>query len=238
MTYLISDIHGMFYTFTSLLDKIQYNDPDCSFVFVGDYIDGGLHSFQVVEKLIDLQKQGHVMLRGNHDDYFDLHISGKNEGNSNPMLNFDAFGFDKTLPSYGVLDDDNPVRSIIHLRDAVPQSHKDFFRCLKTFWQNDSHFACHAFMDPSKKPCFATDRKHISEAIEGRFTSFDTHWDKIGVFGHISGPSYRLSFPYKINNIRIIDNGGIHGESLLAYCCETDEYFQETLHKEDLTYIL
>ena len=49
----IGDIHGEYFKLASLLDKLDIKDND-EFVFLGDYIDRGLYSRKVINKLIEL----------------------------------------------------------------------------------------------------------------------------------------------------------------------------------------
>lgn len=67
-TYIISDLHGCFYTLKKLIEKVRRKNESPQFVFVGDYVDRGLNSKQCVELLIQLQSEGAICLRGNHDD--------------------------------------------------------------------------------------------------------------------------------------------------------------------------
>jgi len=245
MIYLISDIHGMYYTLKKLLDKITLLDNTPSFVFIGDYVDGGLHVFQVIEELISLQEEGHVVLRGNHEEAFDWFVNDRSAGSilfskHKAMSSIHEFGFDKTLASYGILNHNKHNKLLEQFKLAVPQSHKEFIRSLPVFWKNETHFACHAFMNPACQPAFSLTPKNIYKSINMDFNISEMHhsinWDKIGVFGHISGRKYKLKYPYKISNIRIIDDGGIYGEKLIAYCSDTDEFISEPISREDLKY--
>jgi serine/threonine protein phosphatase 1 len=68
MIYAIGDIHGHYWKLVGLLSKMPLT-PDDQLIFVGDYIDRGPQSREVIELLIDLRKQrpGTVFLRGNHE---------------------------------------------------------------------------------------------------------------------------------------------------------------------------
>ena len=70
-TIIIGDIHGCYYTLLNLLEKVEYDKQNDKLVFVGDYIDRGNNSFEVVEYLINLQKEVGkdkcVCLIGNHE---------------------------------------------------------------------------------------------------------------------------------------------------------------------------
>lgn len=78
----IGDIHGCFHTLKDLLSKIEYTSETDTLVFVGDYIDRGYYSCEVVSFLKELQEkvglEKCVCLRGNHEQMaIDAHEHGK-----------------------------------------------------------------------------------------------------------------------------------------------------------------
>lgn len=68
MKYAISDIHGCLLSFEALLDKIALSTSDELFL-LGDYIDRGPSSKQVLDKILWLRENGYSVkiLAGNHD---------------------------------------------------------------------------------------------------------------------------------------------------------------------------
>ena len=56
MQFIISDIHGCFYTLEKLIHRLDRLDPKASLIFVGDYMDRGLHSNMVMDYLLDLKE--------------------------------------------------------------------------------------------------------------------------------------------------------------------------------------
>jgi serine/threonine protein phosphatase 1 len=70
-TFAIGDIHGDQAALFKLLSCLPPLDGDDTLVFVGDYLDRGPRSAQVIDYVRDLGKQGPakvVALRGNHED--------------------------------------------------------------------------------------------------------------------------------------------------------------------------
>lgn len=71
MQWVIGDIHGCALTLQKLLSQVFAKDSSPNFVFLGDYVDRGLYSKQVIGILTDLDKDYPcVFLLGNHDDMF------------------------------------------------------------------------------------------------------------------------------------------------------------------------
>jgi serine/threonine protein phosphatase 1 len=71
-TYAIGDIHGDLEQLTRLLQRLPPLDADDTLVFLGDYVDRGPHSAQVIEfvrkTLPQTTSARIVTLRGNHED--------------------------------------------------------------------------------------------------------------------------------------------------------------------------
>lgn len=65
---IIGDIHGCLETFQALLDKIGFGKEDQLYL-LGDYIDRGPSSKQVLDKIFDLQENQYSVtpIRGNHE---------------------------------------------------------------------------------------------------------------------------------------------------------------------------
>ena len=59
--FAIGDIHGCLKQLVTLQDKIfnypQYNKDEDFLLYVGDYIDRGLNSKDVINHILDLQKE-------------------------------------------------------------------------------------------------------------------------------------------------------------------------------------
>ncbi len=65
--FVIGDIHGCAKALRTLIETIA-PQPDDELVFLGDYVDRGPDSRDVVDQVIELQQQCRVVaLRGNHE---------------------------------------------------------------------------------------------------------------------------------------------------------------------------
>lgn len=71
--FAISDIHGHLDEFLSALSKVDLSDKNNRLILVGDYIDNGPQSFQVISKIIELEElypNQIITLLGNHEEWF------------------------------------------------------------------------------------------------------------------------------------------------------------------------
>src|SRR3954451_10097051 len=142
MRWIIGDIHGMHRMLVALLDAVNKRDAAAQFYFVGDYVNRGPESKQVVDLLLTMK--GAKFVRGNHDEIFDLVVNGQSF-ESHPelyapvhaFLTFLQFGLDSTLTSYGI--DMAMIEHVAHrpspmalekLLEPIPGEHRAFFRSL------------------------------------------------------------------------------------------------------------
>ena len=66
-TYAIGDIHGCLHTLLALINKLPLERQD-KLIFLGDYIDRGDHSKQVVDYVKSMTESGQaIALMGNHE---------------------------------------------------------------------------------------------------------------------------------------------------------------------------
>lgn len=153
---VIGDIHGGYRALTQLMDRIDPVPTD-RLIFMGDYVDGWSESFEVVEWLMTLSrkrtKNNHtapIYLRGNHDQLFLDHLTGKNEENEMWLFH----GGESTIKSY-------------HDKDAATvQQHIEFLKNgLIDFYEQDGNGFFHAGFQNLKGPHF----EHFPEM---------TYWDR------------------------------------------------------------
>lgn len=65
-TYVMSDIHGRLRELKEMLVKIKFNPKEDRLYLLGDYVDWGEESIEVIKFLIE-NKEGITCLMGNHD---------------------------------------------------------------------------------------------------------------------------------------------------------------------------
>lgn len=69
-TYAFGDIHGCYDEFNSMLSEINYDYDEDTLVFVGDYIDRGRQSYEMIQWLLEHQNNNIITIRGNHEEEF------------------------------------------------------------------------------------------------------------------------------------------------------------------------
>jgi serine/threonine protein phosphatase 1 len=131
--YVIGDVHGRLDLLERLLaeierDLVEQPSPKTLLVFLGDLIDRGPHSAQVIERLRTYGVPGlrTVFLLGNHEEVL-LRILA---GDAALITQWRWFGGAECLESYGVepsaiaqLDDQAALEAV---RAAIPKEHAEF----------------------------------------------------------------------------------------------------------------
>lgn len=134
----VGDIHGEAEQLTALLKRLAYLSR--RFIFLGDYVDRGPQSRQVIDLLLDFEIARNVMfLCGNHDWAFSQFVNGGS------FANFAQIGGIETIRSYtGEVRGDVKVSLLHHL----PTRHRQFFDRLQPYAEEDEYLLSHAGYDP------------------------------------------------------------------------------------------
>lgn len=117
----IGDIHGEWRLLERLLEQIMRLEPD-HILFVGDYIDRGPHSREVVDLIMQLNGEV-TCLMGNHEMMMLNAIEDLGFGYS-PIELWYYNGGEATVQSFG-------ATSFFNLLSAIEPRYLDFFRTLK-----------------------------------------------------------------------------------------------------------
>ena len=129
--FAIGDVHGCATELKLLLNKLPL-DSESTVVFLGDYVDRGNESKDVIQTVIDLSKEYNVVaLAGNHELMF---LDFLREPSSAKGGLFIYNGGASTLASYGA--DDGTY--------TIPEEHIRFLQSLKLFHEVDGYVFVHA----------------------------------------------------------------------------------------------
>jgi len=131
--YVIGDIHGRADLLVQLMKKIGEDSRKAPAktrkIFLGDYVDRGLYSREVIDYLLDLrtrETEPPVFLLGNHEQVMRELLRGRDGGLLDDWL---RFGGRETLLSYGVpaaAVAEGPTAVMKTLREKISPAHIDF----------------------------------------------------------------------------------------------------------------
>lgn len=130
-TFAIGDIHGCDVALEVLLSHIS-PDEDDTVVVLGDVVDRGPGTKDVIDQLLELQRSCRlIFIMGNHEEMMlDAVTGGSMEGG------WLTYGGREAMMSYGMG------------YDAIPAEHLDFLRGGLGYWQTDTEIFIHANLEP------------------------------------------------------------------------------------------
>lgn len=187
--YVVGDIHGRLDLLEDLLAKIHAElqhkpAPKTLLVFVGDLIDRGPSSAQVLERLRTYRRPGirPVFILGNHEEVL-LRIL---RGEAQLITKWRWFGGSECLESYGVdpevLGRLSDEEALVVVRNAVPKEHIEF---LESF-VDSCRFGDYLFVHAGIRPGIELDQQEQSDLrwIREPFLLDDSDHGFIVVHGH------------------------------------------------------
>ena len=220
--YAIGDIHGR----VDLLDRVLKRiDADLATnpvahgieVFLGDYIDRGPASRQVLDRLVARSRTHRtVFLKGNHETFITGFVT-----NPRTLGDWQRLGGLETLMSYGIAPSINADRAAqarlaAAFDQALPKSHRRFLGDLKSSFTCGDFFFVHAGVRPGIP--LAKQREEDLLWIRQEFLLCEEDFSKIIVHGHTPVPQPDIR-PNRIN----IDTGAYATGNLTCLMLEDDK---------------
>ncbi len=159
LLYAVGDIHGRADLLSNLLETIRRDVAEAapplrpSLIFLGDYIDRGPSSREVVDIILALQADGAFsvgVLRGNHDQFL---LDFLEDGGSGPS--WLEFGGGATLAAYGVkpprlrMDVEAWAQTAAELALNMPPEHRRFFESTAPMAKFENYVLVHAGVRPN-----------------------------------------------------------------------------------------
>ena len=200
----IGDIHGHATALESILDAI-IPGPDDTIVTLGDYVNRGPDSRQVLDLLIDLSRRCQLIpILGNHEE---MMLDSRDDPHAE--LRWKSQGGDATLVSYG------QDAGISH----IPQDHWNFLLTCRPYYETDQFVFTHA------NYCWYSKLEEQPSSLL-RWISLEEspprahHSGKKFVLGHTPGPIRDFGF------CCCIDTGSGFGGQLTAMELRTEQKWQ------------
>jgi serine/threonine protein phosphatase 1 len=192
-TFAIGDIHGDLDALVALLAKLPELDADDTLVFLGDYVDRGPKSAEVVacvRRLPDMTAAKVVCLRGNHEDaWLKVVEHGWPEfvmPRSNGCLEaFRSFRGEPQPAEDEVPSDDEMLP--LHKGEFLPKDVVAWMESLPHWYEDEHAIYVHAGLPPAKDghfphPSEVTPPKSLLWCRDRSF--FANYRGKLVVFGH------------------------------------------------------
>lgn len=122
--YVVGDIHGCYDEFYSLIVKIMEHaaGEPYKMIFVGDYVDRGPKSREVVEGVLYFTQRGHVALKGNHEAMI---LMGEMSYAAQTLVSFNGT-----------------------MQKAMPEWATNWMQALPSYYEDDTIIVAHAGVHP------------------------------------------------------------------------------------------
>ncbi len=190
LTYAVGDIHGYDDHFERLIDRIRIDAELAGekprIVLLGDYVDRGPASRQVLDRILRLEAASWcdlVVLKGNHEDTLLRFLDEPEFGDT-----WRDWGGAATLASYGVAmplltSDPQMWRDVsAAFSRAIDPAHRAMLKRLPAIYQVDDYLFVHAGVDPDR--LLTAQGPETWMYIRGRFLRSDKACDYVVVHGH------------------------------------------------------
>lgn len=197
-TFVIGDIHGCYDELVALTKnlilKAGMQPKKDRLVFLGDYVDRGLKTRQVIEQLIEWkEKYPHwQMLYGNHEDLMLDALVYKGQ----IYHSYDLWwmqGGKETAYSYVPENRSAYEKAITSVLDSIPAEHLDWLRNLPYYFEDENYFYVHGGVLPEtsleevKSYLDEGGFNDVKKAViwaRYEFIEANDDWGKKIIFGH------------------------------------------------------
>ncbi|MBP1989742.1 metallophosphoesterase family protein [Paenibacillus eucommiae] len=229
---MISDIHGCMDSFHKLLNVINYNRSNDQLILLGDYVDRGPRSREVVEQVISLvHTQNVIALRGNHDQRLVDLIRLESQ---QVQMKFLEHGGRQTLQSYcewiDVENIENMMEQAISYIKETYSHHIDFLSKLPLYYEDSNHIYVHAGLNP-RYTNWKEQPEHDFMYIKGEFIQSKTTVSKKVIFGHTRTTDIHGTGEVWFSDDKIgIDGGCSYGTQLNALIYKDGVYLTERIN--------
>lgn len=150
-TLVIPDIHGRIDMLKKILHAMNYNKDEDKLIFLGDYIDRGFHSREVLYFIMQLKETNPdiILLRGNHDDWFISYLEGKlsDYDSSIHLMNWLDNGGFTTIESFIEDDNCNYISGYEKINELYPEI-LPFLKTTQLYTEDSYFYYAHAGVSP------------------------------------------------------------------------------------------
>jgi len=186
--YCIGDIHGradlLLQLHSMIISDAELSKGRRIVVYLGDYIDRGEQSRQVIDLLLEqpLPRFESIFLLGNHEQAMLKFMEQPKE-----YASWLSFGGRETLNSYGISLAHIPtIGKVVQLAEQfgrnLPDTHRAFFQNCVSDWRCGDYYFVHAGI----RPGVALDRQTLEDKlwIRNKFLNSNMNHGAVVVHGH------------------------------------------------------
>jgi predicted kinase len=204
----IGDTHEHVLALKELISKLS---TDCQFVFLGDYLDKGSNTLEMIDYMDELVQKGAIIIKANHESFVYRRFKGQIEQIHNE---------DELFPSYKVLT-------------QYPQYQEKFFKLFENSLPFGKLSSYGKTIYATHSPCLNKSIGKLSEKEQKNQRNF--HFNSrenehminelsfvekeakfshpIHIFGHVAHKFKKMDYENKI----WLDTGAVYGGKLSAY---------------------
>jgi serine/threonine protein phosphatase 1 len=199
--FAIGDIHGCSQKLAALLKMLPFDPHMDLLVFLGDYIDRGPESKEVLNILLDLRRRADnvVFLMGNHEHTV---LEYSRTGDPDDLRLLRPFGVEETLKSYGI----GQIRQLRGL-SFLPADHRSFLEGLPLFFRAGGYLFTHAGIVPGEDIETCPPDRLLT--VRRTFLEYTGKLDETVIFGHTP-----FLTPFVTRDRIGIDTGAVYGNLL------------------------
>lgn len=224
-TFVVGDIHGGLRALKQVMERSACKPGDALF-FLGDYVDGWSESAQLIDYLMELEKEYSCrFIYGNHDAWCYDWLK-----NDKVNSNWYQHGGKETMASYSSFS------------DTEKKSHIQFFERMEHFFVDDQNrLFVHAGFSDMYGPKFERDKNYLgwdrtlwemALALHGNIQTDDPHYPKrLQLFreiyiGHTPTLEWGIEHPWNRMNVWNMDTGAAFTGKVSMMDIDTKDYWQ------------
>ncbi|PWW45465.1 MULTISPECIES: metallophosphoesterase family protein [Paenibacillus] len=229
-TIMISDIHGCIDQLDQILQLTEYNSTKDKLILLGDYVDRGPNSKEVVDKVIQLvMNHNAIALRGNHDQRL---VDLINSDSVTVRSKFLEHGGKQTLQSYDINNEeisDEILNQAIEFIKTHYYHHNDYISKLPFYHEDKDHIYVHAGLNPNFID-WKNQPEHDFMYIKDEFIRARFDLNKKIIFGHTKTIDIHGTSDIWFSDDKIgIDGGCAYGMQLNCLIFQEESYITEQI---------
>ncbi|SEM06920.1 metallophosphoesterase family protein [Paenibacillus sp. OK003] len=230
-TIMISDIHGCIDQLDQILQLTEYNSTKDKLILLGDYVDRGPNSKEVVDKVIQLvMNHNAIALRGNHDQRL---VDLINSDSVTVRSKFLEHGGKQTLQSYCDINNeeisDEILNQAIEFIKTHYYHHIDYISKLPFYHEDKDHIYVHAGLNPNFID-WKNQPEHDFMFIRDEFIRARFDLNKKIIFGHTKTIDIHGTSDIWFSDDKIgIDGGCAYGMQLNCLIFQEGFYITEQI---------